>query len=341
MFKHLHQELRSLESRKQDIEMQILKIRKRIEKLSPFSKEEKIALFRSLFIGRDDVYAKYWVSADGAKKGYSPDTYTFRGSDYKPVSDRVIQQHLEGKIRIGSYAVVNQTMTRFLVLDLDKATFVEDARAISTQCQDLGLTPLFEISKSGSGIHIWFFFDGPVRASDARKLGDLLITLAMDAADGIDMGSYDRMFPNQDFVAPDALGNLVALPLHFGSRNENKTVFIDIDTMCPFEDQWDVLRRAFRLSLHRLVSLLKKNLLSGDPESESLMPWEVKPVQPLRFPRKLKAVLFDALYIEKQEIAKPLLHRLQRLASFANPGVLSSAKSAKIHLQYPKDYYIL
>ena len=36
----------------------------------------------------------------------------------------------------------------------------------------------------------------------------------MDLSNNIDMTSYDRMFPNQDFVSPDMLGNLVALPLH-------------------------------------------------------------------------------------------------------------------------------
>jgi len=112
-------------------------------------------------------------------------------------------------LRLGTYAVVNQTMAKFLALDLDKQSFIDDARAIKNMCDELSLNPLFEISKSGNGIHIWFFFESLVRASEARKLGDILVTKAMDISDGIDMSSYDRMFPNQDFVAPDALGNLI------------------------------------------------------------------------------------------------------------------------------------
>ena len=49
------------------------------------------------------------------------------------------------------------------------------------------------------------------------------------------------------------------------------------------------------------------------------MPWEIKRKVPLKFPQNTKAVLFDALYIEKLELSKTLLHTLQRLASFANP----------------------
>jgi hypothetical protein len=105
--------------------------------LSSFSKEDKIKLFRSLFIGRQDVYAKYWVSKDGTKRGYSPATYTFKGNDYIPIDDIVIQNHLEGKIRIGTYVVISQTMTKFLVIDLDKKSFIEDARALKKVCNDL------------------------------------------------------------------------------------------------------------------------------------------------------------------------------------------------------------
>jgi superfamily II DNA or RNA helicase len=315
----LYNKLNYLESQKQNIEHEIVETKKLIEKLSPFTKSQKIGLFKSLFIGREDVYATYWINKEGTKKGYSPAAYTFRGTDYIPVSDDIIQKHLEGKVRLGTYAVVNQTMAKFLVLDLDKQSFIDDARAIKKICDELHLNPLFEISKSGNGIHIWFFFESQVRASDARKLGDILVTKAMDISDGIDMGSYDRMFPNQDFVAPDALGNLVALPLHFGSRSENKTVFIDIDTMQPFNDQWAVLKEAKKLSQYQLNIVIRENIISNGLDEESLMPWEIKRKVPLKFPQNTKAVLFDALYIGKLELSKSLLHTLQRLASFANP----------------------
>jgi len=68
----LYSKLNSLESQKQAIEQKILETKQVIEKLSPFSKQQKISLFRSLFIAREDVYPTYWISKDGTKKGYSP-----------------------------------------------------------------------------------------------------------------------------------------------------------------------------------------------------------------------------------------------------------------------------
>ncbi len=312
----LYKRLAYLEEQKLAIDKEIMSIKHEIDQRSPFSKADKVALFRKLFIGNELVYAKHWVSKDGLKKGYAPATKTFRGSDYIPVNDFVIQQHLEGKIRIGTYAVKNQSMCSFLAIDLDKSSFVADARAVNEVCKSMDIVPYFELSKSGKGMHIWFFFFEDVRARDARILGDLLITRAMDISDGIDMGSYDRLFPNQDYVAPDALGNLIALPLHFGSRSEGKTVFIDIETMQPYMDQWAILKSVQKISLFKLQSLIVD--YARLTESTSLMPWEIKQ-EKLLLPKSIHMILHNAIYIEKEMLSKTLLNLLKRMASFYNP----------------------
>jgi hypothetical protein len=83
-----------------------------------FAAERKIALFRSLFRGREDVYAVRWEVKNG-KSGYSPDGVTdwraihaARPEDRKkvarktrmlqPLTDKAIRNHLIGKLTIGS-----------------------------------------------------------------------------------------------------------------------------------------------------------------------------------------------------------------------------------------------
>ena len=129
----------------------------------------------------------------------------------------------------------------------------------------------------------------------------------MDSSSGIDMTSYDRMFPNQDFVSSDGWGNLVALPLHYGSRCENKTVFIDINTMQHFENQWEILQNISKISFYQVSAILKEHLLNSNYD-ETLMPWEIKQEKPLVFPKITKAILYDALYIEKQNLSKEVLN---------------------------------
>lgn len=310
-------QLNDLESQKRSIEAQILQIKRELEKHSALSKEDKIALYRSLFVGREDVYATYWISGDGLKKGYFPKTATFQGNDYLPLTDAVIQSHLEGKVRIGTYAVKDQSFCSFLAIDLDKSSFLSDARAINIVCLDMGISASFEISKSGNGIHIWFFFSQNVRARDARILGDLIITKAMDHSDGIDMKSFDRLFPNQDYVPYDGLGNLIALPLHYGSRNEGKTVFVNIDTLQPYSDQWSYLSGVAKITPSRLGSLIQTYAQSLGVE-ETLMPWEIEKVT-LSSPKRLKLVLHDSIYVEFEGLSKSFLNLLKRMASFYNP----------------------
>lgn len=312
----LYQQLSLLESQRNELDKKIETLRQEIARHSPFSKADKIALFRQLFIGNTSAYAQHWISKDGLKSGYAPVTRTFRGKDYLPVDDRAIQLHLEGKIRMGTYAIFDQRMCRFLAIDLDKGSFLADARAIGDVAESMGITPCFELSKSGNGIHAWIFFTEPVPARDARILGDLIISRAMDRSEGIDMQSFDRFFPNQDYVAPDALGNLIALPLHYKSRQEGKTVFVDLATMQPYPDPWRILRTAHKLTPQRLHELTAD--YARATEASSLMPWEVRK-EPIQFPRTVRMVLHDALYLERTDLPTSLLNLLKRMASFYNP----------------------
>ena len=45
------------------------------------NKDEKIELFKSLFVARFDIYAKKWISRDGQKQAFYPVTATFKAED--------------------------------------------------------------------------------------------------------------------------------------------------------------------------------------------------------------------------------------------------------------------
>jgi hypothetical protein len=76
------------------------------------SPEDKIALFRSLFRGREDIYAKRFESKKTGKSGYQPccrnewarglcekpqkNCGSCSNRDFEPVTDRVIRNHLAG-----------------------------------------------------------------------------------------------------------------------------------------------------------------------------------------------------------------------------------------------------
>lgn len=95
---------------------------------------DKIALFRSLFVGRADVYASRWTSSKTGKSGWSPAVrggyYTdgVTAADLLPLSDEVIEQHLVGSrtggegLHAGLYPMLRDDACRLLVCDFDDGT---------------------------------------------------------------------------------------------------------------------------------------------------------------------------------------------------------------------------
>ncbi len=172
----------------------------KVVEVAPVDKQERarkrIALFRSLFRGREDVYARRWESADG-HSGYSPaavkDWKAINKSrpeerkkvdqktrTFLPVTDTVIESHLLGRETVGIYPLLADETCWFLAADFDKKTWEYDALAFLETCQNLGVPAALERSRSGKGGHIWIFFESAVPAVTARKLGCVILTRTME-----------------------------------------------------------------------------------------------------------------------------------------------------------------
>src|SRR4030042_5103894 len=177
---------------------------------------EKITLFRSLFCGREDVFAKLWENKRSGRMGYSPacshewDQILCGKSRIKcgncpnrdliPITDNVVRYHLEGKHTIGIYTLLPDGNCHLLAIDFDKRSWLEDAGAFLETCHKIRVSAAIERSRSGTGAHIWIFFAEAVTASGARKLGCYLLTETMSQRYQLGMDSYDRLFPNQDTI---------------------------------------------------------------------------------------------------------------------------------------------
>lgn len=131
----------------------------------------KIALFQSLFRGRDDVYPRRFESRRTGKCGYQPacGNEWVRGICEKPrikcsaclhqcwlpVTDRVIRCHLSGKDKqgnpfvMGIYPMLLDETCFFLAVDFDGETWEIDARAFVKTCEALDLPSALERSRSG------------------------------------------------------------------------------------------------------------------------------------------------------------------------------------------------
>ncbi len=99
------------------------------------SPESKVAFFRSIFVGRDDVYALRWESGTTGKHGWSPAVVggfanaRSTGKEYLPLTSSVIADHLAGKIHAGLYPLLRDDSCRLIVCDFDGPGWALDAFA--------------------------------------------------------------------------------------------------------------------------------------------------------------------------------------------------------------------
>jgi superfamily II DNA or RNA helicase len=308
----------------------------------------KVSLFTSLFRGRDDVYAVRWEGKNG-RKGYSPagirewdqaasssrgQRKSFRLIQQFPLSEEAIRDHLLGKQTIGVYPLLQDDTCWFVAVDFDKKAWESDACAFMETCKKYGVPASLERSRSGIGGHVWIFFASPVQAALARKLASAVLTNTMERRYAIGLDSYDRLFPSQDTMPKGGFGNLIALPLQHGPRENGNSVFVD-DRLRPYDDQWAFLSSIKRLASVEAQALLRNvypardviNIKHSDSDfDETTDPWTLPPsgqlaakviTEPL--PSSQTINLGNLIYIEKRDLPDAFLDRLVRLAAFQNP----------------------
>ena len=289
----------------------------------PVSRAEKVALFRSLFIGRDDVYALRWQNSSSRKVGWSP---AVKGGwanarkpsrEHLPLTDDVIESHLTGHESVGLYPLLRGDACRLLVCDFDGASWTLDALAYVEVCRNAGVPAVLERSRSGDGAHVWVFFTGNVAASTARMLGAGVLRAAMELRAEIDLASYDRLFPSQDFMPNGSFGNLIALPLRRTARRQGNTVFLDPSTLLPFEDQWAFLAGVPRMSPQAVAAIAESMgpIVLGPGSRMSTTRGRVSRPPPER----VRARFGGMVSVERIGLPPSMIAALKHCASLHNP----------------------
>lgn len=313
--------------------------------------------FYSLFHGRSDVYAKRAVMKNG-KAGYFPvcenlwqygvcpkanrqkvKCASCPNRQWAPLNQRVLMAHLTGEKSdgsdvIGIYPLLPDDTCRFLVFDFDDhetspgTAWREDVDALHQICSQNSVPCYVERSRSGSGAHIWLFFDAPISAELARRFGSALLTEGAKSVNLKDFKTYDRMLPAQEHLPDGGLGNLIALPLQGQALRQGNSAFVD-ENWNAYPNQWEYLKSVQKISAAFVEE--KTALWCTDGELGTLSktadmedtekPWKKSPtlfraedaVQPIPI------TLANGIYIDTAGLKPRLQNALRRLAAYSNP----------------------
>ncbi|WP_323595221.1 TOTE conflict system archaeo-eukaryotic primase domain-containing protein [Aliarcobacter butzleri] len=304
MMQTLEKRLEELYIQKTKIEEEIafltnqIKEKATLNQKKSFSKNEKIELFKSLFVARFDIYAKKWVSRDGSKQGFFPVTKTFQGEDYTPLTNYEIEEHLRGNLFLASYCINQKNMSKFVVFEIAD----EDKFKLQIALNSLNIKAYYELSSYNS-LFVWVFFEEEISSKIAFNFALYLLKKANISA---------KTYPNKEFATKENLGNCIELPLHLKHRDKNRTVFIDMNTNKIYEDQWSVLANVSKVSKQTISNF------ADVPNSTNVQ----KDLKKIEFPvEKIEIILEDYIYIPTLNLSKSLISKLKSFATFENPQI--------------------
>ncbi|MBT4535011.1 MAG: hypothetical protein HN950_02025 [Chloroflexi bacterium] len=170
-----------------------------IKQISPTELEPLASGLAETFIQRWDLYPKQLE--DGSYISVK-----------KTLSENHILAHLRGDITLGLYLLDKESQARFIVIDADDEDQMDGLFAISRSLEHHRVPSYLERSRRGG--HLWFFFDEPVPAKDARLFGKGLL-----AAHNI--SPEIELYPKQDKLQ-NGPGSLIRMPFGVHRKDGNR-----------------------------------------------------------------------------------------------------------------------
>ncbi len=327
---------------------------------SSSSPDEKVRLFRSLFRGRDDVFARQYNVRSRGRIGWAPacgnewlrgvcekprvKCVDCRHQHFLPITDEIARWHLSGSdlaghpFVMGIYPLLRDESCWLSVIQLDSLQWMDDATAIYDSCRRLDLAIGVERCHGGQRGNVWFFYSEPLAAALARRLAATILTEAMDHRPAVGFATYDRIIPSQDTLPSRGFGGVIALPLQKRSREQGDSLFLD-RAFQPIRDQWLWLSNLQRISRKAAEMIVARADRRGRvlgvravPSDSSDPPQQLLPKSrggrqksiTRKTTKPIELTLRERISVPAADLSPRLYNQLLRLAAFENVEFLTA-----------------
>lgn len=206
---------------------------------APSSRSKLARLIQELYQGRRDV--RLVCDPDGSPR--------MEKSGRTITAAEIAKWHLTHQQGLGVYLVRSDNTCSFAAVDFDNKPDRPDpaikskVRAVAKQLDAVGIDYLICTSQSGRGFHLTVYFAEPVPARVARRF--LLGVCKLTGLAG------PEVFPKQEQLPPDKVGNALRLPLF------NKSLFVDPANLTKKIDPIEALEKVTKHTKHDLCIAAK------------------------------------------------------------------------------------
>lgn len=297
------------------------------------NKQERLAIFKDYFKGRTDVYAQKYYSKKNNRFEYSfvcenkfKQGVCFIGKkkchsdcpNFKPapLTNEIYLKHLQKENSvIGIYPLLEDNTCYFLVIDFDKDLWFESLLCVYRTAKKYSISCLMERSQSGNGGHLWIFFENAIKATKARLLGDFLLKEAMKTNKDISFDSFDRMFPNQDYLSGKGFGNCIALPLQYEPVLQSNSVFIN-EFQVTIKKPFHFLKSTIKVKESIIDQLIQSHETSFKDYFHDF-DTQLSLYEPIQQP--ITIIENSMLHISKKGLNAKTINTIRRISSTYNP----------------------
>ncbi len=170
--------------------------------------------FATLFAGSKDCYGVH-IPAKGVKKGEKAKGKSFTKTE--PLADVNYLKHLHGEISLGIVPINREGFVSFAAIDVDE--YPLDPVKYLTMLHKAKLPLIGCRSKSG-GLHLYCFFNPPVKAATAISLMDNVREL-------LGLPKDTEVFPKQTALSESGGGNWINLPYYDADNTQRYAYSVD------------------------------------------------------------------------------------------------------------------